>query len=261
MTRSFQRPLSIAVGALAITTLGGCYDGDVYGASYAAGGDCAARYGATYYDSQGFAYDDGYGYGCYDRADYGSGFVQIGFGGGWYDNYYYPGYGMWMFDNYRNRYPLHGQYLNYWGGRRAWWRHHGGRGDGVGGRPGHIAGPTHGGGGHVVPRSTHAPRGVGSAHVPNMANPGHAVQPGQHGGARPNWPVSSHGTTSRPGHNGGGIISPGGHGRTEGARPFRPTMAPPAHRPAPVARPSSAPRSAPGGHHGRSGSGGHNRPQ
>ena len=24
---------------------------------------------------------------------------------------------MWMFDNYRNRYPLRGQYLNYWGGR------------------------------------------------------------------------------------------------------------------------------------------------
>jgi hypothetical protein len=41
-----------------------------------------------------------------------------------------------MFDRYRNRYPLRDQYLNYWGGRRAWWRHHGGRGDGQPGRPG-----------------------------------------------------------------------------------------------------------------------------
>src|SRR3546814_15337131 len=60
----------------------------------------------------------------------------IGFGGGWYDDYYYPGYGMWMFDNYRNRYPLRDRYLNYWGGRRAWWKHHGGRKDWKPGRPG-----------------------------------------------------------------------------------------------------------------------------
>jgi hypothetical protein len=129
MPKAFGRSLSIALGALATTTLGGCYYGDVYGASYA-GGDCATRYGADYYDYDGYAYDDGYGYDCYDGADYGSGFAQIGFGGGWYDNYYYPGYGMWLFDSYRNRYPLRGQYLDYWGGRRAWWKHHGGKGNG-----------------------------------------------------------------------------------------------------------------------------------
>lgn len=136
MAKSFRRPLSIAICALATTTLGGCYYGDVYGASYASGGDCAARYGDAYYDYDGYAYDDGYGYDCYDASDYGSGFAQIGFGGGWYDSYYYPGYGMWMFDNYRNRYPLRDRYLNYWGGRRAWWKHHGGRHDGNPGRPG-----------------------------------------------------------------------------------------------------------------------------
>src|SRR3546814_20188447 len=43
---------------------------------------------------------------------------------------------MWMFDNYRNRYPLRDRYLNYWGGRRAWWKHHGGRKDWKPGRPG-----------------------------------------------------------------------------------------------------------------------------
>lgn len=130
------RALSIAFGALATTMLSGCYYGDVHGASYAARGDCAARYGDAYYDYGGYAYDDGYGYDCYDAADYGSGFVQIGFGGGWYDNYYYPGYGLWMFDRYRNRYPLRDHYLNYWGGRRAWWKYHGKRGDGKVGRPG-----------------------------------------------------------------------------------------------------------------------------
>src|SRR5690606_30115731 len=151
MAKSLKRPLSIALGALAASTLGGCYYGDVYGASYASGGDCAARYGDAYYDYDGYAYDDGYGYDCYDASDYGSGFAQIGFGGGWYDSYYYPGYGMWMFDNYRNRYPLRGQYLNYWGGRRAWWKHHGGRKDGKPGRPG---------GWHRGDRDNDGPRGT-----------------------------------------------------------------------------------------------------
>lgn len=136
MPKRFTRSISIAFGALAATALSGCYDGGVYGAGYASRGDCAARYGDAWYDHDGYAYDDGYGYDCYDASDYGSGFVQIGFGGGWYDNYYYPGHGLWMFDGYRNRYPLNGQYLNYWGGRRAWWKHHGKRGDGKPGRPG-----------------------------------------------------------------------------------------------------------------------------
>ncbi|PZQ21836.1 MAG: hypothetical protein DI569_10385 [Sphingopyxis macrogoltabida] len=134
MSMRFRRPLSITLGALATTLLGGCYYGDVYGGSYASAGNiCTDRY----YDYDPYAYDDGYGYDCYDGSDYGSGFVQIGFGGGWYDSYYYPGHGMWMYDNYRNRYPLRGQYLNYWGGRRAWWKHRSDRPhDGRPGRPG-----------------------------------------------------------------------------------------------------------------------------
>ena len=136
MPLRFKRPLSIAFGAFATTMLSGCYYGDVHGASYASRGDCAARYGDAYYDYDGYAYDDGYGYDCYDASDYGSGFVQIGFGGGWYDDYYYPGHGLWMFDRYRNRYPLRDHYLNYWGGRRAWWKYHGKHGDWKPGRPG-----------------------------------------------------------------------------------------------------------------------------
>ncbi|PKP97162.1 MAG: hypothetical protein CVT74_14965, partial [Alphaproteobacteria bacterium HGW-Alphaproteobacteria-13] len=125
MSIRFQRPLSLALGVLAATALGGCYSGGVNGAGYASSAyACETRYGSGYYDAYDpYAYDDGYGYDCYDGADYGRGFVQIGFGGGWYDDYYYPGYGTWMFDSYRNRYPLSGHYLNYWGGRRAWWVH------------------------------------------------------------------------------------------------------------------------------------------
>jgi hypothetical protein len=149
MANFLRRPLGIALGALATASLGGCYYGDVngYGSSYA-GNDCVSRYGDAYYDYDPYAYDDGYGYDCYDSGDYGAGFVNIGFGGGWYDNYYYPGYGLWLFDNYNNRYPLRGQYLNYWGGRRAWWKHHGGRGDGHwngDGRPGRGDGNWNGG--------------------------------------------------------------------------------------------------------------------
>ena len=115
MPMKLKRPLSVALGALATTMLGGCYYGDVQGVGYASGGDCAARYGNSYYDYDGYAYDDGYGYDCYDASDYGGGFAQIGFGGGWYDDYYYPGYGMWMFDNYRKRYPRLGVNQDVWG--------------------------------------------------------------------------------------------------------------------------------------------------
>src|SRR3546814_2910894 len=52
----------------------------------------------------------------------------MGFGGGWYVRYYYPGYGMGLSDNDLNRHPLSGRYLGYWGGRRAWWKHRGDRG-------------------------------------------------------------------------------------------------------------------------------------
>ena len=185
MVKNFGRPLSIALGALATTALGGCYYGDVYGASYASGGDCAARYGDAYYDYDGYAYDDGYGYDCYDASDYGGGFVNIGFGGGWYDSYYYPGYGLWMFDTYRNRYPLRGQYLNYWGGHRAWWKHHGGRKDWKPGRPGGWDRGDHDG----------RPGGPGRWNRGDRDNDGsHGTRPGGRPGARPFSPAFTSGS-------------------------------------------------------------------
>ena len=258
MPKKLKRPLSIALGALATTMLGGCYYGDVQGVGYASGGDCAARYGNSYYDYDGYAYDDGYGYDCYDASDYGAGFAQIGFGGGWYDDYYYPGYGMWMFDNYRNRYPLRGGYLDYWGGRRAWWKHHGGRndwkpgrpggwnrGDGDG-RPGRPGGWNRGDGNNDGPRGTRPGRG------PDSGNPGSPPVTGNPG--RPDWGAGrprpgsqGEGNVGRPRPNrpmpGGGVSSPGstdGAGRPVRTRPApsaMPDRPPRAERPAPAYRP------------------------
>ncbi|HMO77484.1 MAG TPA: hypothetical protein PKD48_19260, partial [Sphingopyxis sp.] len=68
MTKALRRPLSLLLGALATTGLGGCYYGDVSssgGYAYGSGYDCSARYGDAYYDYDPYAYDDGYGYDCY----------------------------------------------------------------------------------------------------------------------------------------------------------------------------------------------------
>lgn len=85
------------------------------------------------YASDGY-YDDAYGcdpYSNYDRyydCDYGHGFNNIGYGGGWYDNYYYPGYGFFLFDNIGRRYPMRDHHRRYWGERRySWYRENRGR--------------------------------------------------------------------------------------------------------------------------------------
>ena len=94
--------------------------------------------GCVYDVGLGFAsdgyYDDAYGcdpYGGYDayyNCDYGQAFSNIGFGGGWYDNYYYPGHGIFLFDTFGRRYPMREQYRRYWGERRHnWYREHRGR--------------------------------------------------------------------------------------------------------------------------------------
>lgn len=85
------------------------------------------------YASDGY-YDDEYGcdpYSDYDRyydCDLGYGFNNIGYGGGWYDNYYYPGYGFVLFDNIGRRYPMSDPHRRYWGEKRHnWYRENRGR--------------------------------------------------------------------------------------------------------------------------------------
>jgi hypothetical protein len=100
--------------------------------------------GCVYDAGLGLGYaSDGYnsGYGCdaysdfdnYYDCDYGAGFNNIGYGGGWYSNYYYPGYGYFVFDNYGRRYQMHRDHQRYWGGQRFNWYRQNGRGHHNGG--------------------------------------------------------------------------------------------------------------------------------
>ncbi len=133
MAKVGKRVRSMLVAGLAALSLGGCYYDDInsasygqYGTNYAAA--CDNVYGSDYWRADPYGYNDGYGYDCYDPRDYRGGFVQIGFGGGWFNDFYYPGHGLFLFDRGGYRHPLNDYYLSYWGGRRAWWRHHGSRG-------------------------------------------------------------------------------------------------------------------------------------
>jgi hypothetical protein len=127
--------LAVRIAALGAATMGlsACY--------YDAG------VGLGYYDDGYSYYDDSYGcdpyspFDSYYDCDYGGGFYNIGFGGGWYQDYWYPGYGFYIFDRGGRRYNMHDNHRRYWGGRRhEWYReHHGRRGDhdGKGRRDGH----------------------------------------------------------------------------------------------------------------------------
>lgn len=89
-------------------------------------------------------YDDGYAYNRYDcdpfapfdsyyACDSGYGFYNIGFGGGWYDSFWYPGYGYYIFDNRGHRHHMRDHHRRYWASRRhEWYREHRGRGRGRG---------------------------------------------------------------------------------------------------------------------------------
>lgn len=105
--------------AVAVIGLSGCmYDGGIYGAS---------DYG--YYDGgYGYGYDD-YGYDGYDPYydDFNAGFPNIGYGGGWYNNYYYPGYGLYVYDRGGRYHQMDRNTRNYWGNWRRDWREHRGR--------------------------------------------------------------------------------------------------------------------------------------
>ena len=101
--------------------------------------------GCTYDVGLGYA-SDGYGYGggsgyydcdpyspfdSYYDCDNGYGYSNIGYGGGWYDNLWYPGYGFFLFDNYGQRYNMRDNHRRYWGERRhRWYRENRGRHDG-----------------------------------------------------------------------------------------------------------------------------------
>ena len=90
--------------------------------------DVGMGYASDSYYNDGYAsngyYNDGYGcdpYGRYDAyydCDFRQGFGNIGFSGGWYDDYYYPGYGFILFDRIGRRYPMRDHHRRYWGEKR-----------------------------------------------------------------------------------------------------------------------------------------------
>jgi hypothetical protein len=109
MMAKFSKKLAIRLAALGAATVGlsGCmYDAGL-GLGYADQG---------YYDCDPYAAWDSY-YAC----DSGYGFYNIGFGGGWYENYWYPGYGYYIFDNVGRRYTMRDHHRHYWGNQRQRW--------------------------------------------------------------------------------------------------------------------------------------------
>lgn len=106
----------IAVLALGAASLSAC----VYGLDdYGGYGGVSVGVGSGF--AGGFdPYCDGFSawdswYGC----DYGYGFGQIGFGGGYWDNFYYPGYGTWIYDRPGGRrFAMQDRHRRYWGQQR-----------------------------------------------------------------------------------------------------------------------------------------------
>jgi hypothetical protein len=98
-----------ALAGLSLLASGCVYDSEI-GLGYASDGYASA------YDCDPYSQFDSY-YDC----DYRYGFSNIGYGGGWYSDYYYPGYGYFIFDNFGRRYRMQDNYLRYWGQRRYDW--------------------------------------------------------------------------------------------------------------------------------------------
>ncbi|HEV2596638.1 MAG TPA: hypothetical protein VGU01_15715 [Sphingomicrobium sp.] len=99
--------------ALAGVTLGlsACAD-DLYG-PYGYGG---IGYG---YGSYGYPWGGAYGY----PYGYGSGGYYGSYDPfGWYDDFYYPGIGVYVYDSYRRPYRWNGDQQRYWMSRRSSWQ-------------------------------------------------------------------------------------------------------------------------------------------
>lgn len=213
--------LKIAALATAGIGLSGCvYD---VGLGYASDG----YYGDSYYDCDPYGGFDGY-YDCDNRY----GFGNIGYGGGWYDNFYYPGYGFFLFDNYGRRHQMRDNHRRYWGERRhRWYRENRGRHDGNRDRDGRgrgytdgdrgmdpIAWPERGGGRVREGDNDRRPRGDGQRRrgrggqagdvnaIPQPA-PGAVAQPGLgdgRRGGRQRWENGPNGVIDAPQSRGNG---------------------------------------------------------
>lgn len=76
-------------------------------------------YGDNYVNGAGYACDPYAPFDDYYACDSSYGYANIGFGGGWYDDFYYPGYGLYVFDNRGSRHVMKNNHRRHWAQRRA----------------------------------------------------------------------------------------------------------------------------------------------
>ena len=96
--------LAASAGLSACTSLGP-YGGTNVGVSYGNGYGYGSPYGYGYGSPYGYGYGSPYGY----ANPYG-GYPYYG----WYDGYYYPGTGYWVYDPNGGRHPITTKQKNYW---------------------------------------------------------------------------------------------------------------------------------------------------
>lgn len=99
MTFRFKKMAGIGLALASALALGGCYD-DGYGYS-----GVSVGYGSGGY----YGYDDPW------YRGYGPNY-------GWYDGFYYPGHGYWLYDRNGHRHRWSDRHRRYWEGRRHEWR-------------------------------------------------------------------------------------------------------------------------------------------
>ncbi len=117
MTHSaLPRLLKSAIAAGALLSLGGC----MYGGS--------GYYGDGYVNNSRYDCDPYAPFDDYYACDTGYGFANIGYGGGWYDQYYYPGHGVYVFDRGGRRHAMRDRDRYYWARQRAAYGGHHARG-------------------------------------------------------------------------------------------------------------------------------------
>lgn len=109
--RHAARIAALALGAASLTACAYGDYGGYGGVSVGVGSGYAGGY-SPYCD--GFSAWDSW-YGC----DAGYGFGQIGYGGGYWDNFYYPGYGSYLFDRPGGRrFAMQDRHRRYWAQQR-----------------------------------------------------------------------------------------------------------------------------------------------
>lgn len=94
---------SALVALAASAALGACTSYGPYGGTSVGVG---VGYGSPYGYGYGYGSPYGYGYG----SPYYAGYPYYG----WYDGFYYPGAGYWMYDGWGHHYPITKKHSDYW---------------------------------------------------------------------------------------------------------------------------------------------------